>query len=369
MRTSTRIALLALVFFSANATRAVMFDWAAVGNPGNPADPQFLVDGIPAFGSVDYAYRISKLEVTNAQYTEFLNSVDPAGGNALSLYNAEMSSNANGGINLNNAAANGSKYQVRSGRDNKPVIFVSFFDAMRFVNWLQNGQVSASTESGVYTIGSGANEMRNPNAIYFLPTDSEWYKAAYHKNDGVTANYWDYPTSTEATPYSDNPQSLNTPDDTNVANFFKDDRNANGFDDGYAVAGSVFFDNHLTDVGAYSMAASPYGTFDQAGNIAEWNETVILSTRRVVRGGNWADSSFDLRAAEQSRTDPSLENFRIGFRVASIPEPSTMLLGALASVRVFLRRRLWANPLFFPAYPGVGKNTPKQDLSASKARK
>ena len=33
-----------------------------------------------------------------------------------------------------------------------------------------------------------------------------------------------------------------------------------------------------TDVGAYTLSASPYGTFDQGGNVSEWNETGLGST-------------------------------------------------------------------------------------------
>ena len=102
------------------------------------------------------------------------------------LYNTFMSTDANGGINFNAGSADGSKYEIKLGRDNNPVVYVSFFDAMRFTNWLQNGQGSGSTESGVYTIGNGVNETRNPSAAYFVPSEDEWYKAAYHKNDGVT---------------------------------------------------------------------------------------------------------------------------------------------------------------------------------------
>jgi formylglycine-generating enzyme required for sulfatase activity len=61
---------------------AVTIDWVTVGLPGNMADEQ------TGFGAVDYTYRISKYEVTNAQYVEFLNAVaasDPNG-----LYNSEM---------------------------------------------------------------------------------------------------------------------------------------------------------------------------------------------------------------------------------------------------------------------------------------
>ncbi len=213
------------------------------------------------FGAVSSVYRISKHEVTNAQYTEFLNAADPMGANTLALYNSLMSANESGGINFNSGAANGSKYQLKTGQGNNPVIYVSFFDGMRFINWLENGQPTggSGTESGVYTIGSGVSETRAPGATFFIPSEDEWYKAAYHKNDGVTANYWDYPTSTDAVPYSDQPPGSGAPTQSNTANFFKDDGIANGYDDGFAVTGStsVSLTNYLTDVGALHGISEP----------------------------------------------------------------------------------------------------------------
>ena len=85
-----------------------------VGNPGNAADTRYDPTG---FGSVSYNYRIGKTEVTNAQYVEFLNGVDPAGANMLALYNTSMSSDARGGINFNGGAAHGSKYEITLGHD------------------------------------------------------------------------------------------------------------------------------------------------------------------------------------------------------------------------------------------------------------
>ncbi len=329
--------LAALCCESAHAV--VTFDWATVGNPGNADD----IHGA-GYGGVDYVYNISKHEVTNAQYTEFLNAVDPTGGNANLgggdgfLYNSLMSSSAVGGINFNGGAANGAKYEIKSGRDNNPVVFVSFFDAMRFTNWLHNGQGSGGTESGAYTIGSGLNEVRSANAKYWIPSEDEWYKAAYHDPSGV---YYDYPTGTDTVPYSDNPSSLNTPDDTNVANFFKSDFVANGYDDGYAVTGStslVNAQNYLTDVGAYSLATSPYGTFDQGGNAWEWNEAVISSSFRGLRGGSWGNDSNGLRADDRDFNRPGGADGNVGFRVATVPEPSSVLMGALAAVGLLMRR-------------------------------
>jgi formylglycine-generating enzyme required for sulfatase activity len=354
MKYYNNLAIFALTFCFVSPARAVTFDWATVGNPGNAPDTRYDPAG---FGGVDYTYRISKYEVTNAQYTEFLNAVDQTGTNALALYQPLMSSDAMGGINFDGGAANGAKYQIKPGRDKNPVVFVSFFDAMRFVNWLQNGQGSGATESGVYSIGNGANEMRNSHATYFIPSENEWYKAAYHKNDGVTGNYWDYPTSTDIEPYSAQPPGNDAPDPTNTANMFNNDGLPNGYDNGWAVTGSPIFDssqNYLTDVGAYPLSVSPYGTLDQGGNVWEWNETAEITCESGCRGGPlfWrgtrggGSSSDDLRASIRGLASAAGgENISIGFRVASIPEPSSVLLAWLAGAgAVALRRRYAYRP-------------------------
>jgi formylglycine-generating enzyme required for sulfatase activity len=100
--------------------------------------------------------------------------------------------------------------------------------------------------------------------------------------------------------------------------------------------------NHLTNVGAYALSNSAYGTFDQGGNLAEWNETLFSFSSRGLRGGSWISTSLELHASLGNVGDPSdwYENNQIGFRVASlIPEPSTLLLGALAGMGLLWRRR------------------------------
>ena len=149
---STRCAFLGALL-SVSATSAATVATVPVGNPGNPADTRYDATG---FGSVGYTYQIGKHEVTNAQYVEFLNGVDPTGANARGLYDASgMSSNALGGITLNSGAASGSKYQVKPGRGNSPVTAVSWYDTIRFANWLHNGQGSGDTETGAYTLLGG----------------------------------------------------------------------------------------------------------------------------------------------------------------------------------------------------------------------
>jgi len=332
LATSLTLAIcFAPTFTSTSQAANVTFDWATIGNPGNAGElsgwgaggygPNVIV------GAVDYNFRISKTEVTAGQYTEFLNAVaatDPNG-----LYNPSMSSSTYGSKIERTGSSGTYIYSVTADRKNRPVNFVSYFDAMRFTNWLENGQPIGAqgldtTEDGVYAIGNRPSEARrNSNATYFIPSEDEWYKAAYHKNDGVTGNYWDYPTGSDSVPSND----LMDPDPGNNANF-----NQSSF-----TIGSPYW---MTEVGEFENSESPYGTFDQGGNVHEWNEAVLYSVSRGVRGGGWVYVGDLLAASHHGHILPTSEYRTIGFRVASIiPEPSTILLGALASMGLLMRRR------------------------------
>ena len=123
----------------------ITIDTVSIDDAGNAAD------GL-GHGSVAYSYRIGKYEVTNAQYVEFLNGVDSTGANALGLYNPGMTSAGTGGIVFDPAASSGQKYEIKPGRGNNPVVLVSWYDSIRFANWIQNGQGHGDTEHGAYTL-------------------------------------------------------------------------------------------------------------------------------------------------------------------------------------------------------------------------
>jgi formylglycine-generating enzyme len=322
------IMVLAVFSYALNAG-AVTFPWTKVGNPGN------LPDARTGLGAVDHEFKISKHEVTNAQYVEFLNVVDPFGENSLHLYNGYMQFEGVGGIRFDLLAPDGSKYQLKLGHENNPVVYVTFISAMRFVNWLENGQGNGSTERGTYTIGNGVEEVRKPRSTYFIPNEDEWYKAAYHKNDGVTDNYWDFPSSSNSEPYSDHPGLLNTPDNSVAANFYRNDGIDNGYNYGYAVTtfDSYFSGmNYLTDVGAYADSQSPYGTFDQGGNVTEWIEDVVDIEFRRIRGGSFADFFDSMASANHTEGIPGGWGGSLGFRIASVPEPNALVMLAVGLV-------------------------------------
>ena len=304
MRLAAGVATL-MVFLTNPASAQVTFDWATVGNPGNAADNYGL-------GSVAYEFRIAKHEVTNDQYVQFLNAVAATDTNA--LYSSNMGSDTRGGI-IQSGLSGSLVYAAKANMGNKPVNYVSFLDAIRFVNWLHNGQPAGAqdaftTEEGVYTISDGISETRRSAAKFFVPTENEWYKAAYDQpsgDGGDVDNYWRYPTASNdvptiatATPTGD----IGNPG-TNVANYdFGADWNEQ--------------DGNVTTVGsAGALSESFYGTFDQGGNLKEWNETVAHDTFRVLRGGSWNSGVSVLRSSFQNSTLPTLEFDAVGFRVAS----------------------------------------------------
>jgi len=317
--------------FAGSAAAAVVIEFVPVDDPGNESDILIHCTQTDC-GSVATPYVIGKYEVTNQQYAEFLNAVADADPNG--LYSVNMSIDARGGITRGGSSGSYS-YAVKPGRENNPVIYVSFHDALRFANWLHNGQPTGpqgagTTEDGAYTITPGGvatnTIVRNAGAGYFLPTENEWYKAAYY--DTGLGIYYDYATSTNTTPVSGPP-----PGGANSANYWSGS---------YALTGSPNFDNafnYLSDVGAYASAVSPNGTFDQAGNVWEWNETIAAAptTYRVKRGGDWNDQDAYLASGLGVTGDPGLpgEDFETGFRVA--PEPGADLLAATAALLLALR--------------------------------
>jgi probable HAF family extracellular repeat protein len=311
---------------SPSILRADVFDMPAgetslqfvtVGDVGNAADAT-------GYGAVNYPYQIAKYDVTNAQYAQFLNAKDPAGTNTLGLYNSGKFSGLPtlSGIAFIAANSPGNKYASLAGQENQPVTYVGWFDAIRFVNWLSNGQGNGDTETGSYTLGplgpgaipTNPGIARNSGATLYLPSENEWYKSAYYNS--ATSSYFLYPTSSNVAPAAAIPPgAVNSANYSNVV-------------------------PHLTDVGAYVSSAGPYGTFDQGGDAFQWTETPAIG--RVARGGSF--QSIDVSRLA-STTRPSNSETRelndVGFRVAAaVPEPSTLVLFAIGLILVGTSRRV-----------------------------
>ncbi len=334
LRRFATAALVALILTSLAVpnAHAVTIDWVTVGDPGNTADGT-------GYGAVAAEFRIMEFEWTNSQYVEFLNAVDPSGTDPNSLYNTNMGSDARGGISFNSAAGTGAKYAARSDMGDKPVNYVSWFDAARVANWLHNGQGSSSTETGAYTLNNattGNAPAVNPGALYFLPTEDQWYKAAYYKGGSTNAGYWDYATQSDTAP------TTVTADSTGIGSAGGTGNFAN-YDFGADWNGQ---NGNVTTVGT-NGGGSGYGAFDMSGNVYEWNDlTGVSGSSRGLRGGDWSSDAFDLSSSARAPNVPSLEFGSIGFRLASpvaVPEPSTWVTGlagiACGGWQMFRRRR------------------------------
>jgi len=299
-----------------------------VGNPGNAADIRAGTEsfGGATYGAVAYSYKIGKYDVTVSQYTAFLNAVGST--DTYGLYDAQMALDTNYTSNISLISRSGSSgsytYAVAGSRGNRPIVFVSWFECARFCNWMSNGQPSgaqnsATTENGAYTLNgatfatSGGNNVAqnatNPNTglapTYRMPLENEWYKAAYYSPNygGVgIGNYYLYATQSNSVPGT-------TPGNYgNQANYNS----------------SVNYGS--TDVGAFSGSPSYYGTFDQSGNVYQWNDLdgtaggidelgIYRAYQRGQRGGDWSADVSGISYANNGRGNTS-KVINFGFRLA-----------------------------------------------------
>ena len=304
------LALLALGYQTASAqlvtesfgtgANAFTMDFVTIGNPNNAADTQ----GIPnPAGSVAYAYNLGKYEVSRDQ----IDKANAAGSLGITLQ--DMSSYGGNGVN-------------------KPATEISWYEAATYVNWLNTStggtaaykfvggtfQLWSSTDAGY----NASNMFRNSLAKYVIASSNEWYKGAYGNPNGSWSNF------------SNGSDSVPTavPGGTAASTAVYGQLQQTGPAD-------------ITDAGGLSV----YGTMGQGGNVAEWNETAAdgsnntASELRILRGGAWVGGYGSLMAREAGNYSPSLEFHVWGFRVASVPEPSTGLLVVLGLSGLLLKRR------------------------------
>ena len=356
MKTTSHRPLLGIALLLVSAVPAwaefLTYEMVPVGDAGNAADTT-------GYGAVSYEYQIGKYEVTIGQYTTFLNAV--AKTDLYGLYSQSLMSGYNndeGGITQ--AGSSGSYFYYVTGpagpqipqatAANRPIAQTTWWQAARFANWMSNGQPTTgqgptSTENGVYEVAgrtSGtapAVNLVNPNtglpSIYRLPTENEWYKAAYHRSGGMSSGYWDFSTQSDSAP-------------GNVLG--SGGNQANYWTGVYSVTQSsnkFGGQNYLTDVGVFVGSPSAYGTFDQTGNAWELNDlTGNASVSRGRRGGDWRSDWAN--ASAFVRYEEPASNIYGGFRLAApaaVPEPSTYAM-ALAGVACggfsMWQRRKWA---------------------------
>ena len=272
----TLAGVLALIVTSAHADtfgsggNAFTIDFVTIGDPGNANDSGTTGSYFTPYGGVGYTFQMGKYEISE----DMINKANTAGGLFITKDTRGV---------------------------NKAATSVSWNEAARFVNWLNVSQSYApaykftlNPGDGGYTSNTQANAnlvlwtvsdagydasnpYRNSNAHYFLPSENEWYKAAFYSGSGTT--YFDYATGSDVIP-------------TPVAS---------GTGAGTAVysGGGATAPADITQAGGLS----PYGTMGQDGNVWEWNESAFTapndssSENRAVRGGLWGNSESSLRAS------------------------------------------------------------------------
>jgi len=341
-RVARFVAMAAVAVACVSGAEAVDMQTVIVDNPGN--DGEWSGGGYGGYGpdricgAVDYVYNIGTYEVTAGQYRDFLNTVDPAGSNPYGLYNSSMDSDSYGCQITWNAGS--SIYDFSGGTvespgstaadwADRPVNFVSWGDAARFANWLHNGQPTGQltedpaqdaglTEDGSYFLDGATSDaelmavVREADATWVIPSEDEWYKAAYY--DGGSDVFYNYPTISDSAPSN----LLGNPTDPgNNATFFL----TGGF-----TIGSPYY---RTEVGAHENSDSPYATFDQGGNVWEWNEAILYGSYRGRRGGSFYEIGRNygpLHAAYRgSCYSPPYEYYGgVGFRVAEVSEQAAV---------------------------------------------
>jgi formylglycine-generating enzyme required for sulfatase activity len=337
LQATVLVVLASVLTLAASAVRADVFNmpngeasvqFVPVGAIGNAPDP---ATG-SLYGSVGYTYDVGKYDVTVGQYCQFLNAV--AATDTYGLYDSNMGTDyATVGITQSGSpgsytysvsypasawnpyvAYNSSLYpSALAAANDAPVFDVSWGDAARFANWLQNGQpanlgeAAGSTETGAYSLGGATSQHalmaigRNAGATDFIPSENEWYKAAYFNPSNST--YWTYPT-----PSNSAPSNVLSATGTNNANFYN-----GGYTDPT---------NDLTPVGAFAGSPGPFGTYDMGGDLFQWNEADYDNGNlyRGLRGGGWfITSSFVESSGRYYYGSPTGEYYYGGFRVASVP--------------------------------------------------
>ena len=319
-------AVVSIVAMGGVASAAITIETVPVGNAGNAADP------LTGFGSVAYAFNIGKYEVTAGQYAAFLTAV--AATDTYALYNTSMSNTAFSSGIARSGSSGSYIYSVDPAFVNRPVNYVSFGDSMRFGNWLHNGQptgaqTAGTTEDGTYFVNGATSDAallavtRKAAATWAVTSEDEWYKAAYHKNNGTRADYFIYSTSSDTVPGQDMADVSGN--------------NANCYVSPYAYP--IDSGKYTTLVGEFQNSESPYNAFDQGGNVWEWNESVTIGSYRGLRGGSISKDDYYLRADLRFGSYPTRENSDYGFRVSQVPEPGSMAVLALGVSGLLVRRR------------------------------
>jgi len=305
----------------ANSLSGLNYELVKIGHPGNKKDKT-------GYGAVNKVFWMGKYEVTIAQYCSFLNAI--AKTDTYGVYDPAMTSVLNSaGVQRSGSSGSYTYSPLNNAGDSaqRPITFVNWFDIARFANWMSNGQPegpqnASTTEDGAYPLKGatqGYTTVRhalNPNTgaepIFFIPTEDEWYKAAYygpslHMGAG---GYYLYATRSNHAPGN---QIGNKP---NMVNFI-DDYSGTYF---YSLTPTPRIEpdqNYLTDVGVYSGSPSYYGTFDQTGMLYQWNDLDgTASPTRSLRGGFYFAGGGAAQSVTSNLASPKREANDTTFRLS-----------------------------------------------------
>jgi formylglycine-generating enzyme required for sulfatase activity len=274
-------------------------DFVNIGDAGNATDTT-------GYGAVPYEYRIGKYEISQ-------DAIDKA--------------TASGMANVTAGAWTG----------DQPAANISWYEAAAFVNWLNTNtgrqaayqltwdglawSMTLWSSADAWQLG-GENLYRHKDAFYFLPSEDEWYKAAYYNPAGP--NYFLYPTGSNVTPIAV----------------------LSGTEEGTAVYNEPFIP--IVALVSEAGGLSPYGTMAQGGNVYEFMENSYvgiyepLGDSRTLRGGDASNTAWNMRSTDSTYDAPDSYSMYHGFRVASVPEPSTyalLLMTAAGALWLSRRRR------------------------------
>ncbi|MGD0785515.1 MAG: SUMF1/EgtB/PvdO family nonheme iron enzyme [Sedimentisphaerales bacterium] len=278
----------------ADNIRGINIDFVAIGNAGNAGDTSSGANPLGG-GAVGYDYRIGKYEITNAQWDAFTGAAGAPTGNDSHAY-------------IRSAYYTGVQ---------QPTGNVSWLEAIQFCNWLTSGdkskgayQFSGNDANPGYFLGvNRAAAISSYGLTYVIPTENEWYKAAYFKPDG--SGYSRYANGLNTIPAADN---------------------------GWNYSGGAY--SAPWNVGTGTQEQN--GTFDMMGNAWEWTENLAsgYDFSYILRGGSFAITATDLASLSRYYYCFSdYESSSNGFRIAEIPEPASAVLMTTAGLFLTLKRR------------------------------
>jgi formylglycine-generating enzyme required for sulfatase activity len=293
----------------------------ALADTFGTGDNAFYIDFVPISGStnptsgygiVNNNYRMGTKEVSNAQWTKFKAAYGAVTGSPWYVYAVDP----------------------HWTNENIPTNNVSWYEAAQFVNWLNTSKgyqaaykFTGTQSTSNYTLSTWVstdigydadNPYRNNNAFYFLPTEDEWVKAAYWNGTSL---------QTYATKAGESLTQGNGMSGT-----------------GWNYYTTQFATNPSGPWAVGSGSQELNGTYDMMGNVWEWMESPWTSgdygidSIRGLRGGSYG--SYDGHLASSYRGDagyrePGAENDYFGFRIASVPEPCTLLLLGVGGLALY----------------------------------